>query len=110
MPLELTLHPETGELVEVVHSYEKRSVDDFRNDVTAKEQALAEARTRREAKQEELQTVAEEEGRAEAALQDSKSVLQRASELVGNPDPGVDAGAENASGPVENEEAVGANF
>jgi hypothetical protein len=110
MPRELTLHPESGQLVEVVHSYQNVELQVLRDEVASKEQALTEVQARLEAKQAELQTVSLELAQAEGALEDSKSTLTRGSELVGAPAEGVDTGADAAGSESPAESAEGANF
>lgn len=106
---ELTLHPETGALVEVVHSYQGVELDQLKQDVTAKEQALEEIRVRKQAKLDEVNAIVEEETQAQESLEDSKSAAARGEELVGPNPAGVDAGADGASGEVP-AEVAGENF
>lgn len=97
---ELTLHPETGALVEVVHSYQEVELDQLNRDVADKEQVLEEVRNRKQVKLDEVNALAEEEAKAQADLEDSKSTAARATELVGQPTDGVDPGADGAGGEV----------
>lgn len=106
---ELTLHPETGALVEVVHSYQGVEVPQLQDDVNNKEQTLTDVQTRKQAIQDQLNAVIEEETKAQADLDDSKSTLERGQQLVGAPAGGVDAGADGASGEVP-AEGAGENF
>lgn len=107
---ELTLHPETGALVEVVHSYQGVELDQLNQDVAAHEAAVAEVQVRKQAKLDELEAVNSEQTQAEQALEDSKSTAARATELVGQSAVGVDAGADGASGEVSPPVEDGQNF
>lgn len=96
MARELTTHPETGELVEVVHQYQVIDLNSLKADVEQK-QATVDALT------EQANGITNQLTEAQAALEDSKSDASRAEELVGSPvADGLDAGAEAPSSDLEN--------
>lgn len=103
MPRELALHPETGQLVEVVHSYQDLELDQLQRDVDAKQDVLDGIGQREVQAMEALEAIRAEKAKAEADLEDSKSLVQRGQELVEQAaGPNLDAGQDGASSQAEN--------
>ena len=101
MARELTTHPETGDLVEVVKNYQNVDLNSLKNEVDQHQTNLDSLST-------QIDELTKSRDEASRALEDSKSDVSRAEELVGSPvAPELDAGTEAASGEVEtaNEDA-----
>jgi hypothetical protein len=103
MPRELALHPETGQLVEVVHSYQGLEMKQLEDDVNAKQDVLDGIGQREVQALEALEVVRAEKAKAEADLEDSKSLVGRGQELVEQAARrDLDARQDGAGGEAEN--------
>lgn len=109
MARELEYHDELG-LVEVVKNHQKVELVDLQNDVIAKQSELEQAVANRDALNEQINTANEDVAAKEAALADSKSILDRGTELVDAntsvEQPESDVSGSEATEGVETSEAV----